>query len=96
MLAVGRRSQGALNNRNPRQNGVANNDFEANRSCRLNFYEDLPPLDVDIDTFEAYGISRLQGGSFFSFKKKLHTHIWWIFGESKAIYGSIDIYVVLG
>jgi len=76
MLAVGRRSQSALNNRNPRQSGVANNDFEANRSCRLNFYEDLPPLDVDIDTFEAYGISRLQGGSFSSFKKTAHT-----FGE---------------
>jgi len=61
MLAVGRRSQAQSSSsigRNP-GNGI-NSLPSRNNVSRLSFYDTPPNIDVDIETFETYGISRLQ------------------------------------
>jgi len=62
MLAVGRRTQSssATNNNFNSSSSSSSSRNKTNELCRLSFYDSPPSLDVDIDTFEMYGIARLQ------------------------------------
>ena len=69
MLAVGRktqsRSQSSISHANAGDAGQFDSSSSSSRKtrglCRLSFYESPPSADVDIETFETYGIARLQG-----------------------------------
>jgi len=68
MLAVGRktqsRSQSSISHANAGDAGQFDSSSSSSRKtrglCRLSFYESPPSADVDIETFETYGIARLQ------------------------------------
>jgi len=57
MLAVGRRPQSQA--QSSRRHTAVDSSSSRN-PCRLSFYDTPPSIDVDIDTFELYGVSRLQ------------------------------------
>eukprot|EP00535_Pseudo-nitzschia_heimii_P012491 CAMPEP_0197196422 /NCGR_PEP_ID=MMETSP1423-20130617/32349_1 /TAXON_ID=476441 /ORGANISM="Pseudo-nitzschia heimii, Strain UNC1101" /LENGTH=505 /DNA_ID=CAMNT_0042650221 /DNA_START=146 /DNA_END=1663 /DNA_ORIENTATION=- len=57
MLAVGRKAQPSAGFRNT---DPSSKSSSSSSSCRLSFYEAPPAVDVDVDTFETYGIARLQ------------------------------------